>query len=86
MLMILNVIGVDPAEFFAELYGLPGPSTAWPMRPGNPPVDQGQGVDLRQELDKFRRLLEGLTGLLVGKQIVTSSDLRAVVEAEARGD
>ncbi len=87
VLLILNVIGVEPAEFFAELHGTFRPSTAWSERPVGVPMEQGQGVSLGQEVAKFKAALEAVVGLLIDKRMVTSSDLRAAVEeAEAGGE
>ncbi len=85
VLMILNVIGVEPAAFFAEIYDLPGPDAGWPEKAARSSI--GPGAPLAQDLEKFKRLLNGLVGLLVDKKIVAPSDLRAAVErVEARGD
>ncbi len=87
VLLILNVIGLDPGEFFAEIYMPRGWSRGLPERHFGPPRDDGAGDELRQELERFRGLLDGLTGLLVEKRILASSDLRAAVEkAAADGD
>ncbi len=85
VLMILNVIGVEPAEFFAELYP-PGSRDAWSREPASRSLEPRTGVAVMQEFGEFKALLQGLAGLLVDKRIVASSELRTAVEAEARGD
>ncbi len=79
VLMILDVIGIAPAEFFAELYFPGGASRSF-----RPPTNAGS-EKLRQQIERFRALLEGLVGLLVEKGIVNADDLRATAEAIAAG-
>ncbi len=85
VLMILNVIGVEPAEFFGELFGFREPSRAWSVRPARVPAAPDQVGALQQELEEVKAMLEGMTGLLVDKKVIAPSDLRAAVEeTEAR--
>ncbi len=51
-----------------------------------PATEPEEGVGLGRKFEKFKALLQGLTGLLVDKGTVASGELRAAVEAEARGD
>ena len=85
--MILSVIGVKPAEFFAELYGLSGPYKGASESVAGRPAMQGESVvAVGGEYVKFEALLQGLAGLLVSKKIVTREELRAAVEAISRGE
>ncbi len=86
VLMILNVIGVEPRDFFAELCAFPGPDTRSSKGPVDPFTEQGLRVDQAQELEHLEAALQGLASLLVDKEIVAQSELRAAVEAVARGD
>ncbi len=81
VLMILHVIGVKPEEFFAELYGLGGPSSWSEKSP-----ERVQEVPLWRELERLKEVLDGLVGLLVDQEVIASSDLRAAVEAVAGED
>ncbi len=81
VLMILNVIGATPEEFFAELHGLATPSS-WPE--ASP--ERVQDAPFWRELERLREVLDGLVGLLVERRVIASSELRAAVEAvEERG-
>ena len=75
MLSILEVIGVDPAEFFAELYGIP--------LGGAPPPDTGE-KDLRRQLEDFRASVYNLLDLLLERELISAEDLSAAVEAAGR--
>ena len=81
VLLILNVIGVDPAEFYAELYTTPGPAYG-AFRPAPAPVYPGPAEALQGELRELRALLDGgAVGLLLKKRFITSRDLRAAAVA-----
>ena len=80
VLLILKVIGVDPVEFFAELYGWPeAPYAA--SRPAPAPMDSGQAEEQQREYQELRGLLHGLVGLLVEKRVIGGEELRVAVEA-----
>ena len=67
VLLILKVIGVHPAEFFAELYG-------WPTDSGEVAEQAGQLRDLKGQV-------QGLTRLLLDKGLIRREELRAAVDA-----
>ena len=69
-LKILEVIGVDPAEFYAELYGKRGAPNAASM-------DRGEAQELQVRMKAMEAMLDGMVGLLLEKRIITYSELRA---------
>ncbi len=85
VLLILNVIGIDPAAFFAELYppaaGF-GPG-AGSTRPGLPAMAPGAGTgsvaELQSNYQGVRSLLRGLVDLLVNQEIISAEELSAAV-------
>lgn len=74
VLLMLNVIGIDPAAFFAELY--PPETSAYLARSGYPAAPQ---ADYREA----QTLLRGLVDLLVQQEIISAEELAAAVH---RGD
>ena len=72
MLLILNVIGIEPAEFFAELY-----PRAVPYAGVRPP-----GADEEQQRAELRALFDGVVRLLLKKGIVTVKELAALAVRE----
>ncbi len=84
VLLILKVIGIDPAAFFAELYGLEGPSGS---RLGlrSPQTKASSNGDLDREIGQVKASLESLVGLLLEKRIVTGRDLRASMQESIEG-
>jgi transcriptional regulator with XRE-family HTH domain len=76
VLLMLNVIGIDPATFFAELY--PPETSAYFDRsagPGHPAaVPQG---DYRE----VQALLRGLVDLLVNREIISAEELSVAVHS-----
>ncbi len=73
VLLILNVIGIDPAAFFAELY----PPDASSM--GQPAYGSQPDSDLRGDYREVRSLLRGLVDLLVNQEIISAEELAAAV-------
>ena len=76
VLLILNVIEVDPLEFFGELYASAG--IRYP--PTSRQADEAASK-LCGELQSLRSLVHGLTDLLLAEQVITSADLSVAVEA-----
>ena len=76
VLLILNVIGVDPAEFYSELYHLPHPERARgmeeypPARPGAAPFNPSAVAEMTAEggglPSDFVRSFQELRSLLRG--------------------
>ncbi len=83
VLLILNIIRVDPAEFFAELYGPPGAPYA-AARPGPAPTYPGDAEVQGRELRAMQAQLQAMVGLLLEKKVITSRDLRAAGAAADR--
>ncbi len=77
VLLILSVIGIDPTDFFAELYtyGSPYPSRRTPAPTSS---------ESTQALVSLRRELHDLIELLLEKQLISAEDLSAAVEAVSR--
>ena len=76
LLLMLNVIGVDPVAFFDELYDLGAPPEASPAPRAH--SAQGDGTErLRRKMRGLEELLEALVKLLLEKRLITSEDLRA---------
>lgn len=74
VLLILSVIGIDPRDFFAELYTYGSP---YPVRRPSQPVPPGT----TQALTNLRRELHDLVEILLEKQLISAEDLSAAVEA-----
>ncbi len=81
VLLILDVIGVDPADFFAELYypGRPGRlgAAGWRSSAGVEPV----GERLAGNFEEMRALVRGLVWLLIDKELIDVDELTANVKA-----
>ena len=100
VLLILNVIGVDPSEFFGELYHFPASGTSfedarrYPRYParverferGAPGAAAGvAGEELKHDLQELKGLLRGLLRLLSDKGILEAAELDAAVNAAKSG-
>ena len=79
VLLILNVLGVDPREFFQELY-----ATAFVPARSMSIEDTREGARLRRELEDLRSLVHGLTDLLLGAGLIGVEDLSSAVETAGR--
>ena len=94
VLLILNVIGVDPSEFFGELYRFPvarargsdndgyARYTTDGMRferGGSSSSDAVPDEEFRQGFDELQSLLRGLLQLLRRKGILEGNELQAAV-------
>jgi len=76
ILLVLKVIGVDPAAFFIELY--PPPADAF--NPARRALSGDSSVAaLEKEYRSVRSLLRGLVDLLVNQDVVTPDELSAAV-------
>ncbi len=83
VLLILNVIGIDPATFFAELYPPPasGSGLERGVRPGLPAMAPGTGsvAELHGSFQGARSLLRGLVDVLVNQEVISAEELSAAV-------
>ena len=90
VLLILEVIGVDPGEFFAELYpsgaALAGGDYGLGVRgraPYNPSSigDGGVPNEFRRSFEELRDLLRGVVRLMVDKAMIDVDELTEAVNA-----
>lgn len=96
VLLILNVIGVDPSEFFGELYrfpvaraGIGDPDGYSRYSADGSRYDRGSSggpeslpdEELRQSFEELQSLLRGLVQLLGRKGILEATELKAAVSA-----
>ncbi len=100
VLLILNVIGVDPGEFFGELYHFPAGGgfeapQSYRRYPASGAFDRGAGgaagadrganEELNRSFDELQSLMRGLVRLLTSKGLVEADELSVAVNL-ARGD
>ncbi|MEM7586440.1 MAG: helix-turn-helix transcriptional regulator [Acidobacteriota bacterium] len=94
VLLILNVIGVDPGEFYGELYQLPASDKMhrdeyseprYSSRPYSASsvaeVSEGPPGDFSSSFQELRSLLRGLVRLLVDKNLISVDELTSAVKA-----
>ena len=95
VLLILNVIGVDPAEFYSELYHRPQvdrvpaadySETRYQSEPygASSVAEVSEGVmsgDFSRSFQELRALLRGLVRLLVDKNLINVDELTSAVKA-----
>ncbi len=73
--MILNVVGMSPEEFFAQLY---------PPHAGSPYSAMPAQSDLRADFDRLTAKIRGLVSLLQGQLFFTADQLADAVAAARR--
>ncbi len=74
ILLILNVIGIEPTDFFREFYnGSPYYQSAAP-----------QQADANQQIRDLRQQLHAVAELLLEKKLITAEALSAAVAAASR--
>ena len=76
VLLILDVIGVDPAEFFAELYYYPGAPGGW-----RPSESYGDSSNQLAGFEEMRAMVRGLVWLLIDKEMIDVDELTASVKS-----
>lgn len=81
VLQILDVIGIEPAEFFAELFKWPG-EEGGAAKAGfvNDPVFE---LEMRRKLDHLQSSLEGLVRVLVHRDLLAANDSVAILGGSA---
>ncbi len=81
VLLILDVIGVDPADFFAELY-YPGAPGAFGASSWQPAGFEPAGEPLAGNFEEMRALVRGLVWLLIDKELIDVDELTDNVKAK----
>ncbi len=96
ILLILNVIGVDPGEFYSELYHQAAPermraleeyaergyrSAPYSGSAVNEVADLALPGDFNRSFHELRSLLRGLVRLLVDKSVINVDELTSAVKA-----
>jgi transcriptional regulator with XRE-family HTH domain len=96
VLLILNVIGVDPADFFAELYHIPTLESG-PRNVERFPVAVGERMPLGREgrfsdelltgeflrsFKEVKAMMRGLVETLITKQLISVEDLSEAVKGD----
>ncbi len=84
ILLILNVIGEDPGEFFSELYHFPAAGGLDGQHRNRflPAADASDvGSDEGHKLKQVSSLMQGLVRLLTSKGLVEAEELRVAVNA-----
>ncbi|MEM7350948.1 MAG: helix-turn-helix transcriptional regulator [Acidobacteriota bacterium] len=76
ILLILNVIGIEPADFFAEFYGGP--------RFYESPAIQRSRSSANDQVQALRQQLHAVTELLLEKKLITAEGLSEAVAAAGR--
>ncbi len=79
VLLILGVIGVEPSEFFTELYR---PQQYYAR--AAPPMASNTAAVLGKELPKLNAYLKAVRGLLLDKGIISADELAAAVDVADR--
>ncbi len=87
VLLILGVVGIDPSDFFGELYPRDPAAAAWRLAPVNgayaalgADLDAGAGT-FSQSFSELRSLVRGLVGLLIDRQLIDVEELSTAVES-----
>lgn len=80
ILLILNVIDVDPADFWAELYQFGQFSDAPARRSRRPAPFAAEKESMLTDLHRIGGLVKGVVGVLVSKNLITTQDFDAAVE------
>ena len=77
VLSILGVLGIDPGDFFRELYRYEAPSQGAARSEFAPP--HAGTAELRRELGDLRALVHGLTKLFLETGIISDEELSAAL-------
>ncbi len=88
VLLILSVIGIEPAAFFAELYYAPQAMGAVgggpPWSPPAPPLRR-VGEEEPGSFKEMQALVRGLVWILVEKDLIDMDELTATVKTQRDG-
>lgn len=81
VLLILEVIGVSPREFFGELYGpLPAQAVGGGFQSDLQMAPGRAAGGVYQELQAFRSIFDGVVDLLLDKGLMSPEELRSAME------
>ena len=75
ILLILNVIGVPPGDFFSAIYPLEEAASA-----RRAAAAQADDASMRAELRRIERLYEGIVGVLKKKGLISTEELAGAIE------
>ena len=81
VLLILDVIGVEPADFFAELYYYPGSGLGGYRSAGG--YEQAEHP-LAAGFEEMRTMVRGLVWLLIDKEMIDADELTETVKAHKK--
>ena len=79
VLLILSVIGVEPTDFFSELYYAAG-SMGF-ERAGRHPLERSGGGETGGDFEEMRSLVRGLVWLLIDKELIDVDELTTAVRS-----
>ncbi len=79
VLLILSVIGIEPSDFFQEIYGM-----SYYRGSGIPVEDAEDEAGLRRQLENLRTMVHGLAELLLGRKVISAEDLSSAIEVASR--
>lgn len=81
VLAILDVISIDPSDFFAELYRWGTPEAAGAQSGGAPSVsfDPAREEELRQRIDQLQASIDRVSRLLMEKRLISLEELEGAV-------
>ena len=90
VLLVLDVIGVEPAEFYRELYRFPTPSGSYVEGQDGSAADAVEGTadveEAEDELSQLRAVLQGVVQLLLDKEVFTLDELAAAASGMVEPD
>lgn len=89
VLLILGVIGVEPGDFFEELYpaagGRWGNPSAFRLFPGIEEPSRFRVPEASSSVKELRSMIRGLVGLLIDRHVIRIDDLTVAVHAAEDG-
>lgn len=81
VLAILDVIGIDPSEFFAELYRW-APAENAPAAAASTAHNSAREAELNARIGDLQDSIERVTRILVEKNLLSLAELEGTVEAK----
>lgn len=83
VLAILDVIGIDPGEFFAELYRWT-PAEGAPASVASSVLSPVREEELMGRIEQLQSAIERVSRLLVEKDLLTADELAGTAQAKKR--